>query len=189
MAYDYFSNTSSIPLFGCCGVVQILFLSTHHGFGIVRIDVVENPDGDFLHLRPCPGGMLLQHLGTGSKVVISSRCVLNIENGMGFLNFKYEQDPDELDWASAWLNTAALAKHCDKTIYTERDFHILSLADNKVTARDAVLLCSFKVSVVKISLAWQSPVYLEAYVSEVASGESFVRWGLSRLVHHVRLWP
>ena len=98
------------------------------------MDVVEIPDADFLQLRPCPGGRLLQHFGTGAKVVIESRCVLKIENGNGFLVFQEEQDLDDPDWASVWLNTAALVKHRDKCIYTEKDLHVLNLGDNTVTA-------------------------------------------------------
>ena len=132
------------------------------------MDVVKIPDGEFLQLRPCIGGRLLQHLGTGSKVVISSRCVLKVENGNGFLDFKDVENAEDPDWASAWLNSAGLVKHRDQSIYGERDFHILSLADNTVTSRDEVLLRSYKVCVVKCLPAGQSAMYLEAFLSDVA---------------------
>ena len=150
------------------------------------MDVVELPEDSFLQLRPSIHGMLLQHLGCGAEAIIEAPCTLTFDDsGIGFLSFKDEVEHGTPDWASAWLNQLALVRP-NQTSYTNRDLGVLTLADNKVTPRDTVLLDTFKVRVVKFVPSGQPPLFLEAFVSNVGRGGSFLRWGLSRLVHHVK---
>lgn len=68
---------------------------------------VEVPDAEWVQLRPCEGGQLLGHIGTGETCLIQKQCSLQIREGNAALVWR-EDNSEVSSWACDFFLMALL---------------------------------------------------------------------------------
>jgi len=149
----------------------------------------EVADGAWLKLRPCHGGHLLQHLGTGESKVLQRPCRLVTQEACGVVVYRSStEDEPELDWACDLLSGKALME-ASKTAVAEAPLEkmIRDIEAGKNVWRSTALEESYQVTVVSFRPdGHDDKLFLEAFRSGVARGGFFVTWGLGRLIHYIK---
>lgn len=144
---------------------------------------VEVPDAEFVLLRPCEGGQLLQHLGTGEAVVIKHDCALQVREGNAAL--VWAADGREVAaWACDFFMKALL--RAPRELGGAPEFLIHDPSAGESSWRNDVAKSSYQAKVVQFECVDGTEVFLEVYMRDILVCKQCLRWGLSRWVHYAR---
>eukprot|EP00972_Heterocapsa_arctica_P048619 7166700-Heterocapsa_arctica.AAC.1 len=146
--------------------------------------IVEPPDGEHLRLWLTARGYALVHLGTGEWALLEGEVELDKVDGHGLIHIKPAPDkPRVQDWAANRLTKALILDSA--TTGGMLKPYIYHTETRERVLRETEFDKGLSSLVQKIPLQ-QAEIHLEVFKSSLPRNESFVRWGMSRLVSTMR---
>lgn len=148
-----------------------------------RAPMEEEPDGKYLRLWRTAYGLALVHVGTGEWQLVGEQAELTIIDGEGALRCKSGSADPETEWAANRMTKALILE--SPAPGADRCQFVYDTKSKQKLQRDVEFDKGLTVVAQRLQVGGRD-VFLEAFVSTLPRRDRFVRWGLSRLVCHVK---
>ena len=155
-------------------------------FSLLRMPPPQDvPDGTWLRLRWSRAGQLLQHQGTGEEIKLEGRWCIQVLEGNAFVvQLDKAEGEGQSEWAANLMDQRLLM--ASRAPHLDPEMLIFNEKDGCSRWRKVEFDSGNRSSIVRLTLESSQAALLQVFVSTLPRDGLFVRWGLQRVVSHLR---